>query len=406
MKVLHLIETFGRGGTEQALVNLVPSLMAAGVDVEICALSAPYTLADELERRGIVVHRLDIPHRWDLAHAIPRVAALLRQNYDILHAQSFFPALYIALARPKATSRRVITFHSLDYDSYPATTPWHRLRKRLDGALMSHAMDVRLAVSPAVAMHYREHLGLRTVEVVYNAIEVGRSDSDVAASDRESTLRPFGIQTDDELLLVPGRYVHEKGHRFFVEAFRLLMAQHPRLKALLVGEGPLKAQIEELVRAQCLDARILVRGAAEHSDLLRLMSAADVIVVPSTHEGFGLAAAEGMALGKAVVATSVGGIPMLIESEESGILVPPADSTALAAAIDRLLRDARLRARLGKRGRERVEERFTPPAIAAELKAVYVRALGCGRTRSDRAGSTPSSLRAEDYHSRSEPPRS
>lgn len=375
MRVLHLIETLGRGGTEQALVNVLPSLRAKGVDVEVCALRPPYTLAADIERQGFLVHRLDIFHRWDLAHAVPRVAALLRRDYDALHGHSFFPALYMALVRPPPRAPRFVTFHSLDYDSYPARTPWHRVRKRLDSWLMNHAIEVRLAVSPAVADHYRDHLALESVQVVHNAICVGDRVGPATSDERGDVMRRFGVDTSGHLLIVPSRYVHEKGHRYFVEAFETLMMDRPKLRALFVGDGPLHKDIEELVRSKGLADRIHVHGAAAHADLMELIAASSVVVLPSTHEGFGLAAAEGMALSKPVVATSVGGIPLLIRDDETGLLVPPADAKALAAAIERLLRDPALRQRLGERASKHIEENFAPPIIASHLASHYAAAI-------------------------------
>ncbi len=135
MKILTVIESLGRGGAEQALVNLLPVLKARCHQCDVVALWPPYDVAPVLERYGIALHRLNIEGRWNLPQAVPRLARTVRQvKPDVVHAHLFFASLYSALTRPLAPGPvRVVTFHNLAYDSYPADTVWKRARKRLDG---------------------------------------------------------------------------------------------------------------------------------------------------------------------------------------------------------------------------------------------------------------------------------
>lgn len=370
MRVLHVIESLARAGAEQALVNVVPELRAQGIDVHVAALWKPYALAPDIERGGATVHRLDVRHRWNLPQAVGRVVALARRLHcDVLHAHSFFSGLYVALSRVGYPDcRRFVTFHNLGYDAYPAVTPWLKARKRLDSYLMNHAIDRRLAVSDAVADHYRKHLNLDQVTVIHNAIAVEAAAGGPAT---EEIRARHGVGANDSLLLLCGRFVKEKGHRYLLDALNLLLPRYPRVKALMVGDGPLKADVERLIVEKRLEGVVRTHPALAHADLVRVMAASDIIVVPSTHEGFPLAPAEAMMLGKPVVASSVGGLPSLIADGDSGFLVAPGDVSQLTEAIARFLEAPDLRARIGENGRRYVRSQLSPPVVASQLVSSY-----------------------------------
>jgi glycosyltransferase involved in cell wall biosynthesis len=355
-------------------VNLLPELRARGVDCHVAVLEAPYDLASELEAAGIQVMRLDLRHRWDVPRALWRLVRLLRTNrYDVVHAHLFFAGVYTALTKPFASRpRRVVTFHNLGYDSYPANTPWRRVRKALDGVLMRHWIDGHVAVSAAVARHYSAQLGLPDITVISNAfpVELLRADG---AFDRASTLRRYGIWPDQPLLVVAGRLVHEKGHRFFLDALCILRHAGACPYAVIVGDGPLRPMIANQIVRSGLGSHARIMPTLPHEDLLKILQAADIVVVPSTHEGFPLVPAEAMALGRPVLASAVGGIVELIEQNVSGVLVEPGSSAALANSIAELLADEPHRRIVALEGRHRIERNFSTKSIAAALQDYYAR---------------------------------
>jgi glycosyltransferase involved in cell wall biosynthesis len=378
LRILHVIESLGRAGAEQALVNVLPRLRAAGHVVEVAALWPPYSLAEPLEQAGVVVHRIDMTHRWSIPQGVPRLAAILRRRrYHVVHAHSFFSALYTALTRPMLPQPvRVVTFHNLGYDSYPAHGAWHRVRKRIDAAMTRHGFELRLAVSSAVARHYERHLHLPPIEVQHNGISVDQLVlADPSNGEREAVRSGWGAPADAQVLLFCGRLVHEKGHRFFLAALEELRNRGLTPRAVIVGDGPLRDAVAAEIVHRGLTRQVTIHQAIEHAELCKWLRAADALVMASTHEGFPLAPAEAMALERPVVATSVGGLPELIEEGVSGVLVPPADPLRLADALQRVLTDASLRRELGVNGRKRVMDRFSSQAIAAELLDRYDRAL-------------------------------
>jgi glycosyltransferase involved in cell wall biosynthesis len=377
LRILTVIESLARAGAEQALVNVLPELKAQGHTVEVAVLWSPYTLAEDLETAGVPVHRLGLSHRWNLAQGIPRLARICRQGrFDVIHSHLFFSGLYSTLTRPLTPRiKRVVTFHNLGYDSYPADNAWRKVRKRLDGLLMRHAVDGRIAVSTAVARHYQSHLKLPPVSVLPNGFPVQtlRPDSEPSAS---YVRDEFGLSAEDFVLLFAGRYVHEKGHRFFLEALDVLRREGKRPKALIVGDGPLAVEVADEIARRGLEGQVMTRPSMPHAKLMDLLRESDLLVMASTHEGFPLSPAEAMALGKPVLATQVGGLPDLIEDGVSGALVPPQDPRALADGIARFMTDPEWRQQLAAGGRERVVSRFSSEHVACRLVEAYRAALG------------------------------
>jgi glycosyltransferase involved in cell wall biosynthesis len=169
------------------------------------------------------------------------------------------------------------------------------------------------------------------------------------------------------------------GAQDLVEALGLL-ADLP-FEAALVGDGPLRASLEARVGELGLAERVHFLGRRPHSEIPDLLRGFDILVMPSREEAWGVAAAEASSTAIPVVATRVGGIPEVVADGETGLLVPPSDPAALAAAIRRLGGDRRLRHRMGLAGRERVESLFTWTLCVDLMEGVY-RDTAAGRSDS------------------------
>ena len=170
-------------------------------------------------------------------------------------------------------------------------------------------------------------------------------------------------------MLTLGRLDEQKGYPVLFEAATLL----PNAVFALAGEGPERRGLEALAAGLGIADRVHFLG--HRTDIPRLLAACDVFALPSLYEGTSLAVLEAMAARRAVVSSAIGGTDELIDDGESGLLVPPGDAPALAAAIGRLLADRGLRESFGARARERVEADFTRQAMADRVTAIYERVL-------------------------------
>lgn len=377
MVILHVIDSLGRGGAENLMTVLLPELQRQGVKCHVAVLYPPYCLVELLKSSGIVVHQLCISHRWNILQALFRLSRLLRSHrYDVVHAHLFFSGFYCALSKFLVSSpRRVVTFHNLDYDSYPANTVWKKLRKKFDAACNRHLISRRVAVSLAVKQHYESHLGLSDIDVIPNC--VGFRDVITSfGTARANLFDRFGVKPDDFLIIMPGRLVHEKGHRFALDGLAQLKDQGLLPKLLILGDGALRSEISALIDSKGLRDQVILHPAVPQDELFHLMAGAEMILMVPTHEGWGLVAAEAMGLGKPLLATTVGGLPEVVADAVSGLMIPPADPSAVAAGIALLMNDPALRVRLGEAGRRRVRENFTPEILARRWVDYYQSLLG------------------------------
>jgi glycosyltransferase involved in cell wall biosynthesis len=168
----------------------------------------------------------------------------------------------------------------------------------------------------------------------------------------------------------------EKGVRYLVEAFGELRERYGGDVSLrIAGDGPERGRIEALIERLNLESSVELRGWLQHEAVPAFLNELDVFVMPSTWEGFGVAAAEASAAGLPVVATNVYGIPDVVRDGDTGLLTPPRNPVALAKAIGRLVEDPRMRARMGAAGREYVARHYDWSQNAAQMAAIYERLL-------------------------------
>ena len=207
---------------------------------------------------------------------------------------------------------------------------------------------------------------------IFNGVDTKRFDPGVSD---EVSRESFGVGSADLVLLFVGRLVYTKGVTFLVEAVSRLREQGIDAALLVCGTGKYRPELEQKVRALGLDKHVKMLGFVPQGELRRCYAASDVCVVPSTFESMSIVTLEAMSMRKPVVATRVGGIPELVRDGENGLVVPSADSRALAEAIRKLHSDRNLASRLAQAGRLKVEENFTWGRVAGKVLEVYRNAL-------------------------------
>jgi len=165
--------------------------------------------------------------------------------------------------------------------------------------------------------------------------------------------------------------VPHKGQRHLIDAAAIVLRQVPDARFVIAGEGELRAQLERQIKEGHLEKHVFLAGF--RPDILSVHKAFDVFVMSSVTEGLGTSLLDAMACGKPIVATTAGGMPEVVADGQTGILVPPRDDEALAAAIVTLLGDARLRASMGEAGERRVRERFSSERMVQDTLELYRR---------------------------------
>jgi len=246
-------------------------------------------------------------------------------------------------------------------------TLWHvRVADRdglVDRALCAVATAI-IATSRAVARRFP--WAPAKVRVVPNGVDLKR----FAPRPPSSALRAsLGVPPSAPVALSIGRHVPEKGYRHLVDAAALVERARPGVHWVLVGDGELRSELEARARRLGLESRVHFTGWRD--DVADVLALSDVFVLPSQSEGFGRVLVEAMAMGRAIVATAVGGVPDVVLAGRTGLLVQPADPVALADAVRALLDDPARAARLGAAGRARAESSFSLGAHVHAVERVY-----------------------------------
>jgi glycosyltransferase involved in cell wall biosynthesis len=366
INVLYVIWSLQTGGAERVVADLARGLDRARFRAMVCCLNFKGRLAEELEREGIPVFALDKKPKLDPGVLFKLVRLMRREKVDVVHTHlwtsSFWGRLAASIARVPVV---VVTEHNLDL--------WRRAPHFLSDRLLARGTDAWIFVSREVDAFYRPRLPGReaALHTVHNGVDL--------ASLRSAPIPPLrvkdkmGLPAGKRVVGVIGRLEARKGHRFFLEAMPAVLAAAPDTIGVVIGEGKeaeaLAAQHESLGLGEG------VRLVGYWASVAEALSAIDVFVLPSLMEGHPIALLEAMAAGKPVVATSVGGNGEAVADGVTGLLVPPGDASALAAATLALLRDPERAARMGQAGQAAVRERFSLEAAVRANEEVYLDCL-------------------------------
>ena len=275
----------------------------------------------------------------------------------------------------------VSSLHDADYEpavrlGNPGLTPSKQALLCHADRLTALASQARLiAVSEYVAACARRRLGLgpSRVEVIYNGIDTCMFHPSVR-SHRQQIRAVLGLPESARVVISVGRATPQKGQATLLEAARLLLDRAIDVHVLLAGDGPWRARYEALASDLGLNDRAHFLG--DRPDIPALLGAADVLALPSLHEGFGLALVEALACGVPAVASRTGPIPELVREGETGFLIEPGNAKELAASLAVLLLDDDRRRVMGELGREDAVARFSLPNMVRQLEGLYERVAG------------------------------
>jgi glycosyltransferase involved in cell wall biosynthesis len=364
VRVCFLIDELTTAGTETQLLALIRGLDRSRVQPFLCLLRGESELSQALEPPECPVLRLGVGslrRPATLVHAWRFATYLHRERIDVL--QVYFPDstyLGVTVAWLSGVPRIVRTQNNLGY----WMTGWHR---RL-GRFCNRFADVLVANCDAARQSVLSDGGLagERVIVLENGVDLSRFQ--LKEDRNQSTMRRVGVVAN----LRP-----VKGLDSFIRAASNLTAAHPNATFHVAGDGPLQSDLERLAVERGLKDRFVLEGTL--TEVPGFLAGLDVAVLPSRSEGMSNALLEYMAAGKAIVATAVGGNMRLIDDGVQGLLVPPDDPAALAAAISRLLSDADLATRLGRAARRRVEERYSRDAMVRRFEKFYLQLMGSRR---------------------------
>lgn len=295
----------------------------------------------------------------DLAAAW-RLARMIRQwQPDLVHAHDPHAVAMAGLAlsfvapKPRLIASRRVDFH-LQTNSF---SRWKH--RQVDGFIAASGAIREILV--------RDGIPPDRIAVVHDGIDVDR----VVRLPAQDLHAEYWLPHGAPALVAVGALVGHKGHRHLVDAMAIVHGRVPDARLVIFGEGELRVPLEKQIRHLGLDKHVLLPGFRE--DVLSLVKSADLFVTSSVTEGLGSAVLDAMAMGLAVVGTRAGGIPEVVVDGETGLLVPPGDAAALAAAVVDLLGAPARRAAFGRAGQARVQAHFDVEHLVEGTIAAYDR---------------------------------
>jgi glycosyltransferase involved in cell wall biosynthesis len=376
LKVLHLITRLIRGGAQEN--TLLTVALADRRRYQVHLASGPegewLPRGDEVADCFHLIPSLTSPvaPKRDLAALRDLVQLIRRERFAVVHTHTSKAGLLGRLA--SWLCGVPVTVHTphgtVLHDIY--LTPRQQALAAWVKRRAARISDAIITVSDSERDGY---LGWRIAptgkfHTIYSGMDYSRFPAAAAA---QASNPPDRGRGDELVVLLPARYVPEKGHCFFFAAAERVMEAMPQARIVLAGDGPLASQISDLRAASAFPQRIHLLGF--RSDVLELMRAADVVVSASLSEGLPRAVVEALLLERPVVGTDAGGTREVLLDRLTGVLVPCADAGALAEGILYLLRRPHEAARMASAGREHVTPRFEARTMVERIERLYQECL-------------------------------
>lgn len=362
-KILHIVEDLKVGGLEKVLASIVLSLDKTKYNVQVWCLARGGDTAQTLIDKGIPLKILKLESYYNPLNILHLGLAMKRERFQLIHTHGYFAGTFGRLAAILARVPVIIAHvHSTYYD--------YVNRNLLIERFLSYFTDRIICISQAVErfVTVNERIRKEKTCLIYNAV----APPDFLLNDdfRNELRRSLGFESEAIVITVVASLTANKGHGFLIPSFRQIFSTHPSVRLLIVGDGPLREQLETATRQLMLDRAVVFTGIRQ--DVFALLQTSDIFVLPSQErEGLGVALIEAMSVGLPVIGTDLGGIPEVIEDGENGFLVSPGSSEQLTEALRKLVADQALRTGMGLRGRQMYGEKFTMPKMIQQIETLY-----------------------------------
>jgi sugar transferase (PEP-CTERM/EpsH1 system associated) len=361
LHVVHVVYWLRVAGLENGVVNLINGLHTRQKHTVLC-IEDIGPLAKRLPPDVEVVDLSRLILR-DHFFAVRLAAVLRKLNPDIVHSRNWGCVDAVLAARLAGVPVSIHGEHGRDaVDPQGLNT-----RRRLIRRVLSPMVTRFVTVSDDLRRWLVDYVRIRADKVIriHNGVDVDR----FTVGGRDEGRRALGLASTDVVVGAVGRLDPVKDHATLLEAFAQIPDRPPNWKLVIIGEGPLRPQLEARAARSDLNGRVHLMG--ERSDVPLIMKGLDLYVISSIAEGISNTLLEAMSTGLPVVATRTGGNPELAEEGTNARLVAVGDVAAMSAALCEYLRNSELRARHGRASRQRTLDSFTLERMADEYDQLY-----------------------------------
>ncbi|MGQ9468285.1 MAG: glycosyltransferase family 4 protein [Nitrososphaerales archaeon] len=387
MKVLMLTWEYPPriiGGISRHVEGLSEALVRKGLEVHIVTPDFPGAPYEE-NVKGVYVHRVSVEtpapdfSTWAMLmnHYLVKRAADIANSIDgfeLVHVHDWLVALAGIEAKHFLNADLITTLHSLEFKRAGSiSSPFSRMVDSIEWwSTYESKMIIVCSGSMKRDLMYKFNIPEEKVKVIPNSIDNSKFDIHV---DKNAVRSRYGVYDNERLVLFLGRLTSQKGCEHLIKAMHHL-PPHLNAKLIIVGDGWMRSDLEREVFSSGLGWRVKFTGFLPDSEVVQLLKSADVLVVPSVYEPFGIVALEGMAAGVPVVASNVDGLYEVIKHDYNGVHVYPRDPSSIAWGINRVLSDASYAQWLVKNAKSNILERYNWDFIASVTIDVYKRAKG------------------------------
>ena len=364
MRILYVIDSMTKDGAESQLLKTLDRLPPEQYEAYVVLSRAEGERVSELAAMPCVREVATLvgeTRRMKLLEKAFAIGGIVNSiKPDIVHSWLWYSNFLCGLSRRCKLWRKVpfIVSQRGDYHARYGT-----FRIWLTEKLIYTPADVLLTNAEQIERHLHQQYPDKQIFTIPNLLELPT----------EAWSQQSRNDTDEKLIVSVGRFAPEKGHRYLIEALRLLDQQGPAWRCTFLGDGELAGELRALIAAHGLTARVNFPGFCE--DVFSVLLTADVFVLPSLHESSPNALIEAMGVGMPCIASDVGGIADLIESGENGIRVPPQNPEALAAELYRVLTQPDFASELGRNARTTIQQKFDSTESMRKLEDIYRRFL-------------------------------
>jgi L-malate glycosyltransferase len=366
--VLHVMNVAGA----EVLVAETIRRLGARIEPVIFCIDEVGELGHRMREEGVNVvafHRrpgLDVGIAWRMA------AEIRARTLDVVHAHQYTPFFYgsIAASLSRAQPRVIFTEHGRHFPDVVSPKRWI-----VNRVLFDRLADDVNAVCEFSARALRDKDGFvrRTIEVIPNGVDLRR----YAAVDRTTSRVALGLDAERRYVAAIARFHPVKDHRTLLNGFAEVSRARPDVDLLLVGDGPLRPDLERLCGELSIADRVHFMGIRD--DVASILRASDVFALTSVSEAASITLLEAMASELPVVVTAVGGNPEIVRDGTDGLLVPRRSSAGVTRALLRILGDAAMAAAMGRAGAERVRAKFTLDNTIGRYYKLYAGAVATDR---------------------------
>ena len=366
IRVMHVVNSLAKGGLENGLVNLIQRMDSGAFEHIVCTLRGLGPNLERLPLDRVRVVTLDASG-WSARVQTPALVRQIRaMQPDIVHSRNWSAVEAVFAARLAGGCRVVHSEHGFEEDA-AKPEPWRRSLVRRSAFELAHRV---VSVSWQARDVHAGRTGYRAdkIQVIHNGVDGARFHPDDET--RQRLRAELRLSKSDLCIGCVANLVPVKDHKTLLEAMRIFAGHHPASRLLLIGEGPERTRLQAIVDAEPeLRERVVFLGLSNRvAELLRAM---DVFVLPSVAEGICNSLLEALATGVAVIATTVGGNPEVVEDGESGLLFRAGDAAGLANHLAALAASPDRRARLATGGIRRAQHEFSIDSMVQNYEQLY-----------------------------------